>query len=463
MAPKQMISARLVAVRVLNRLDPKRTYAAAILERLLNRTNQKQRATDLVFGALRNRDAIDRIISTLSGKPVTRIPRHMLNVLRVAVYELTYNPETPAYSIVNEAVDSARLLAGTRQVGFVNAVLRTITRHITERTSSLSDCPATKTVPQTPLTGCRFDTDILPENESAFQAYLSAAFSIPRRLIDEWIRDYGPDNTREICFGSNRRPTVYVRANLLKTTVADLAAIFREAAIEVTEIPDAPVLGVRSPHNIRQLPGFEQGLFTVQDLTASLPVAILNPQPHWKILDLCAAPGVKTTQIAEATGDNARIIATDIDAKRLEMLRQNIARLGVQSITTIEHKHLERTFQETGPFDAILLDVPCSNTGVLAKRVEAHYRLTPETVKNLIRTQTGLLEASAKMLAISGCICYSTCSILNAENGDLLRSFLASHDEILLEHEHLTLPSAAKTDHDGGYFAILRRAETHKH
>jgi len=456
MSPKQMISARRLAVDVLNALGPREDYATTVLDRLIGQTDQKQRATDLVFGTMRNRDAIDRVIQTLSGKPTTRIPEQMLNVLRVAVYELVYNPETPVYSIVNEAVNTARKLKGGKQAGFANAVLRRITDRIIERKAALSDGPAAAIVPQTPQTGCRFDTDVLPDFESSPEDYLSTAFSLPRALVAELVEGFGPDTAREVCFGSNRRPTVYIRPNPLKTTAVELIGMLREAGVEAGRISQAPVIAVRSPHNIRRLPGFEQGFFTVQDVAASLPVTMLDPQPQWKILDLCAAPGVKTTQMAEVTGDKATIIATDIDTKRLEMLRQNILRLDVHSITAVEYQRLDESLQEFGSFDAILLDVPCSNTAVLAKRIEARHRLTPKAVKRFAETQLKLLETSATMLTPGGCICYSTCSILRVENGDLVRSFISSNSNFTIEQERLTLPSAAETDHDGGYCAILR-------
>ena len=145
------------------------------------------------------------------------------------------------------------------------------------------------------------------------------------------------------------------------------------------------MLRVISPHSVTELPGFSEGLFTVQDLSASQAVRALQPQPGWAILDMCSAPGTKTTQIAELTRDSATILATDIDPKRLERVQENIARLGLKSITIIPYAQLEQG--TIGPFDAILLDVPCSNTGVLARRIEARYRLSPETIKDLAAMQ----------------------------------------------------------------------------
>jgi 16S rRNA (cytosine967-C5)-methyltransferase len=213
------------------------------------------------------------------------------------------------------------------------------------------------------------------------------------------------------------------------------------------------MLRVTSPHSVTELPGFAEGLFTVQDLSASHAVQALQPQPGWTILDMCSAPGTKTTQIAELTRDSAMIFATDIDPERLKRVQENITRLGLKSITIIPYTQLEQG--AVGPFDAILLDVPCANTGVLARRIEARCRLRPEAIKDLAATQRTLLEKAAALLKPTGQLCYSTCSIQITENQDVVRDFLATHDHFQLTQEHLALPSALLFDHDGAFTALL--------
>jgi 16S rRNA (cytosine967-C5)-methyltransferase len=210
---------------------------------------------------------------------------------------------------------------------------------------------------------------------------------------------------------------------------------------------------VVSPQSVAKLPGFVEGLFTVQDPSASNAAALLDPQPGWMILDLCAAPGTKTTQLAELTQDAAQIIATDIDASRLTRVHENLTRLGVGSVTVI--RYCEVAQKTPAGYDAILLDVPCSNTGVLAKRVEARFRLGQSPAQELVRTQRALLEKAATLLKPGGRICYSTCSVQRAENSDLIRSFLKANRQFELVAEELLLPKATGFDHDGAYAAIL--------
>lgn len=484
-------SARAVAADVVRCFDAGRDYVAPVLDRLLEQTEERQRATDLVYGTIRNRRAIDAAIRKFSGRPVERIAPNLLSIVRVAVYELAYSPATPSYSVVNEAVNNAKRAGGKKQTGFVNAVLRQVVRHIANRRTQLSSAGPRRTLVQTLDQGCEFDVDFLPDPNTSLPAYLSVCFSLPVWLVDEWIEAFGPEETRRICLGSNRRPSVYIRVHTLRTNAQDLQGRFEQAGIQAKIVPPEEwqrpgrrlschpeaqpkdqgtegitqrrrhplsMLKVTSPQSVTQLPGFAEGWFAVQDVSAANAVRVLDPQPDWMILDLCAAPGTKTTQLAEATRDAARIIATDIDAKRLEKVHENVTRLGLKSITVIPYAQLESAMSPTpGPCDAVLVDVPCSNTGVLAKRVEVRHRIHPEAVQKLTQTQRGLLEKAAAFVKPGGTICYSTCSIQPKENQDLIGAFLADHGNFKLTDEDLRLPSANPFDRDGAYVAVLAR------
>jgi 16S rRNA (cytosine967-C5)-methyltransferase len=197
----------------------------------------------------------------------------------------------------------------------------------------------------------------------------------------------------------------------------------------------------------------------VQDKAAFHVVETLNPQPGWHILDLCAAPGTKTTHLAERTGDGARIVATDIQPDRLIRLQENIDRLGHTSIEIIDYRNVDTHVQHHGPFDAILLDVPCSNTGVLAKRPEVRYRLQPKDITALCAIQSDLLSQSLKWLAPCGTLCYSTCSIEPQENQDQIKAFLACHSDLTLRTQRTTFPTAELPDHDGSFVAVMQKGQ----
>ncbi len=459
MGHEKQKTARSIATAVLNQFDknPKQIFTAATLNKLLQETNEKQRATDLISGTIRNRSAIDAVIAKLGDCPAERIPSKLLNVIRIGAYELIYNPQTAEHAIVNEAVESVKAVAGKKQVGFVNALLRQITRGIKNRQELLSEAEPEKTLPQSLTSGCEFDIAILPEPKGSPEDYFSCAFSLPKWLVVEWLGEFGFEKTKDICFASNRKPSVYLRPNKLKTTANQFADKLRQADIDFEITPDESMIKLNSPAAITELPGFAEGFFVVQDVTASQAVGTMNLSDDWAILDICAAPGIKATQLAEVTGDKANIIATDISSDRLQKVEENTSRLQLNSIRTVEYKNLQKVCNETGLFDCILLDVPCSNTGVLAKRLEVRYRIKPQAVKKLTKTQLELLNTVATMLKPQGKICYSTCSIQKEENGELVRKFLQTNSNFELESELLTLPSAGPFDHDGGYVAIINR------
>ena len=257
MAKAQNRTARFIAAHVLNRCDPRKNYAGPILDDLLGETSERQRATDLVFGTIRNRPAIDTVIATFSGRPVERIQAGLLNIVRIGTYELAYCPAAEQYAVVNEAAENAKTMAGQKQAGFVNAVLRQITRHITNRQVGLPQADATRTLVQTPSTGCEFDTDFLPDGQADPAEYLSTVFSLPKWLVADWLSEFGEDATRQICLASNRRPSVYIRPNTLKTTPQGLAEKLTKHDIHC-ELVEGTMIRLANPRVVTQLPGFEE-------------------------------------------------------------------------------------------------------------------------------------------------------------------------------------------------------------
>jgi len=448
------LTARAVAASVLMRADPKKGDVVETLADFLRRTKEPQRATDIVFGVLKNNCLIDNLIEKVSAVPVGRISGKILNILRVGVYELVYCPQAAQYAIVDEAVDYSKRVAGARQAGFVNAILRQTQKHIINRQKPIEQSRLRQTIPQTLGTGCEFDFEIFPDPKESPQKYLACGFSLPGWLVQNWLDEYGRQQTEKICFASNRRPSVYLRPNPLKTTAKELAEKLKAAEVECEIEPESQMIKLTSPKAITSLPGFDEGLFVVQDLSAAEVVRALKPKPCWTILDLCAAPGTKTTQLAEATDGRAKIVATDIDSIRLKKVKENIVRLGLAGcVTTINYKDVEKQ----GGFDCLLVDAPCSNTGVLARRPEVRHRITKSDVKKLAETQMMLLSRAAGMLKPGGIICYSTCSIQPEEDGLLVRGFIRGNPGFKIQFENLILPSAQTFDRDGSYTAIITR------
>jgi 16S rRNA (cytosine967-C5)-methyltransferase len=461
MQDQPLKSPRQVALEVLDEFNIASHDAAELLGKKIEQTQRKGRATDVVYGVIRNRRAIDLVVEKIAGKPVERITKKLVNIVRIGVYELVYSTETAEFAAVNEAVELANAKVKAKQAGFVNALLRNITRSIVSRTANLNEADVRKTLPNSSGTGCSFDKDLLPDPALGPVDYLSGAFSLPLWLVEEWVDEFGFEKAKEICFASNRRPGVYLQANSLKTSTEELLKMLGSEDVEAVEVALAggeSIVKIKTHKPISKLEGFKEGMFFVQDPAASAVIKTFCPEPGWTVVDLCAAPGTKTIQLAGAMNDEGEVIASDIDEKRLEKVKQNADRVGLKSIKTVSQKELPKVVSGLRKIDAILVDVPCSNTGVLAKRAEVRHRISKAAVKSLVKTQKELLNYAAGMLLGGGKICYSTCSILKDENEDVVNNFLAENPKFKLLRQKLILPACTGEsvyDHDGSFAAIL--------
>ena len=253
---------------------------------------------------------------------------------------------------------------------------------------------------------------------------------------------------------NNTPPAIYARLNLLKTDFAALTAAWQQERVDFVErqwdwTGLNLVFELKSHPHLPQCESFRRGFFYVQDPGTLLAVNELDPQPGESILDLCAAPGGKTAYIAQRMQNRGRIVARDNQLNRLKLVRENCARLGV---TCVE-------LEESGPsapFDRILVDAPCSNTGVLRRRVDLRWRINPQEIERLRETQQVLLEQAASQLKAGGTLVYSTCSLEPEENESVTRGFLDSHADFALERQRQLLPFVEGVD--GAYVARLRKS-----
>ncbi len=459
MAP-QPFTARKTAWLVLNQCDIKRHDASELLNGYLPKTDRPAQATDIVFGVLRNRTAIDCIIKKCGSVEPDHVKPAIWNLLRIGTYELVYAPKTAEYAILNEAADLARQKGSSKTVGFINGVLRAIQKKIVLRESPLPETNKQKIIPQNPQTGCLFAIDLLPGPDKEPVNYYSTAFSLPTPLISQWLKDYGEDKTTDLCFASNRHPSVILQPNTLCTTAEKLADLLGGQGIECEINAEKTMLCAKHTGSVTKIQAFLDGFFTIQDPTAAEAMQLLKPRPGWTIFDLCAAPGGKSIALAMLMQDKGTILASDNDKTRLQKVCQNVKRMRLNAIEVVEPKNIEQKIRKLKHLDAIILDVPCSNTGVLARRVEARWHLRKNNLNSLLKIQTQLLRRAAALCQRTTALVYSTCSILPEENQQQIQQFLSQHTPFRLITEKLTLP-ALKTqnlfDHDGGYVAILQQ------
>ncbi|HSV26845.1 MAG TPA: transcription antitermination factor NusB [Sedimentisphaerales bacterium] len=467
MSLEKLHPARRTASHILDLVDADRGDVAGTLYSHIDRVADRALLTDLVFGVVRNRSCIDNVICRISQVPSDRISPELLNILRVGVYEIIFCPDREMYAIVSETMKETRGLSDKRR-GFVNAVLRKTCRLIAERSTSLPAAPPTFTVPVTPDRGCRFSIGMLADPAQNPGQYLSSAFSLPQWLVEGWVNAYGFEDAMQACFGSNRRPSIYIRPNTIKADGMELFRRFRQEQIECDiVIDDGLMLQTKSGRPIEKLPGYAEGFFSVQDITSSEAVRMLAPQPGWNVLDMCAAPGGKTIQIAQIMNDQGTITATDFDAVRLERVKHNIERLGIRSVKIMPYTAVADMIAAAhgsvhgkvplGGFDAVLVDVPCSNTGVMARRCEVRCRIRRAAIDSLTAIQRKLLAEAMALVRPGGRVCYSTCSIEPAENQEVVRHLLGENQAFELLAEQLTLPAAGRIDRDGGYAAVIRK------
>ncbi|MBC8378724.1 MAG: hypothetical protein H8E62_06080 [Planctomycetes bacterium] len=458
MAP-QAFTARKTAWLVLNQCDIKRHDASQLLNDYLPKTDRPAQATDIVFGVLRNRTAIDCIIKKCGSIEPDHVKPAIWNLLRIGTYEIVYAPKTAEYAILNEAADLARQKGSSKTVGFINAVLRAIQKKIVLRQSPLANTNRQKIIPQNPKTGCLFAIDLLPGPDNEPVNYYSTAFSLPTPLVSQWLKDYGEDRTAELCFASNRHPSVILQPNTLCTTAEKLAQHLGEQGIECEINAEKTMLCAKHTGSVTKIQIFLDGFFIIQDPTAAEAMQLLKPQPGWTIVDLCAAPGGKSVALAMLMQDNGAILASDKDKTRLQKVVQNVKRMRLNSIEVVEPKNIEQKIKKLKHLNAIILDVPCSNTGVLARRVEARWHLQKNTVNSLLKTQSQLLERAAALCQHKTTLVYSTCSIQPEENQQQIQQFLSLHPSFILIRDKLTLPTLKTQnlfDHDGGYVAVLQ-------
>lgn len=452
------LTARQVALRTLCSLDIKKHDTSRRLNRWLEHTDQHGRATDIVLGVVRNLATIDAVLQKAGDITQKRIQPQALAILRTGAYELLYTPQTAEHAIIYEAVELARSVGSEKSAGFVNAVLRGIQRIIENRCAAIDDCKLQQTIPTRPGYGCLLKEPLLPDKSSQPAQYLSAAFSLPLWLMEQWINLFGIATAQQICFASNRSPAVVAWPNTLLTDAESLLEILCSEGVRVQLSPDNQMLRLSSVGGVEKLDSFQKGLFYIQDPAAAKTVRLLDVGPARLVLDLCAAPGTKTLALAIRMKGKGKIIATDRSAARLDMVEQNRRRLALENIEIVSPDDQNKLQSSKGLFDAVLADVPCSNCGVLARRVEARWRLTEEAITSLAGRQKKLLSEALNYVRSGGSVLYSTCSILPAENRQLIEEVLNERADVCLALEELTLPDVENPDafdRDGAYAAVL--------
>ncbi len=453
-ARKSDYDVRQLATEILVKVESRKAYADILLDHALRSSDLSRRdgalLTELVYGTLRWRGRIDAHLRPLIRRSLDSADRFIRNLLRTTLYQILFLDRIPDYAAVSAAVDLAKVHRGGQAAGFVNAVLRGHLRQKNNRELA-------KPVPET-----------------ATLLEISEYWSHPQWLVKQW-RDYlGAGEIAALLQANNEEARLVLRANLLRTTREDLLELLHREKIEAAPTPWSPQgISVRSRSPIDQLPGFNQGLFQVQGEASQLVSYLLTPQPGERIFDACAAPGGKSTHLAELMRDRGEITATDISQPGLNKVEENAKRLGLGAIRTLLADASQASPGFGNLYDRILVDAPCSGLGTLRSHPEIKWNRNEADLKRLSRLQERILSRSASHLKPGGVLVYSTCTLSQVENQEVVRKFLQNFDKFILEDAADYFPEPAKKlvcdgyfmawphrhDTDGFFAARLRKAD----
>ncbi|MBK7366436.1 MAG: 16S rRNA (cytosine(967)-C(5))-methyltransferase RsmB [Candidatus Eisenbacteria bacterium] len=411
---------REASLRILHAVDTRSAFS----DRLLDGAHQRPGADgrdrallhELVKGSLRWRGRLDWALNSRIHIGLDAVQPWIRNILRIGAYQILMLDRIPMHAAVDESVKLAHKYGHPGSAGLVNSVLR---RLIEEK--ELIEWPAGDDV------------------ES-----LSVWGSHPIWITERWLERFGPESARALMMANNRPVATGLRVNALRGTREELAARLVTEGVESrpgTLSPD--LLWVEGHHAPGALKAFTEGWCTAQDESEALVARVLAPEKNDRILDMCAAPGGKTTHIAELIGDEGEVWALERDKHRVSSLENTIKRLGDQCIHVVHGDGT--TYEFPMPFDRVLVDAPCSGLGVMGRRADARWRKGPEVLSEMPPVQLELLDAASYRVRPGGVLVYSVCTFEPEETDHVVERFLALHPDFTLESVKGLVPDAVVT------------------
>lgn len=358
------------------------------INKYANYANNLSFLTKIVYGVLENKIYLDYMIRKLSSVRLKKIHKKILIILEIGFYDIHFL-NTKDYAIVNELVELTKEI-NPRSAGFVNAILRNFIRD---------------------------EKEIAKIKESDDLKSLSIRYSMPEEITNYIFENYGLEYTKNFLRYVNSEQLISIRVNNLKTNVSDLKKFLEAKSFIVKESNISKnALIILNPSGLANSEEFKEGLFTIQQEASMKAIEVLDPKENSNILDICAAPGTKTSYIGEYVNNKSKILANDLLADKLSLIKENIDRLSLKNIelTSFDASIYQEKLKEK--FDYILVDAPCSGLGVIGRKPEIRYNRTIEDIKNLSLLQRQILENSILYLKRGGYILYSTCTIGNIEN-----------------------------------------------
>jgi 16S rRNA (cytosine967-C5)-methyltransferase len=399
-------NARLQAVRILLRVNEGGSYANLALQSSLQHiedTRDRQLVTMLVNGVLKNRNLLDFALRLHLRKSLSALPALIREILRVTAFQLLFLDRIPAAAAINEGVEIAKK-EDHKYTGLVNAVLRQVLQQ-----------------------GWNLPW---PDQRKEPLRYLSVRYSHPEWMVRRWLKRWGFAETEKLCFLNNEPSLTWIRTNTLKISRADLLAVLQAEGVKAeagARVPESIV--IQEFGALEGLASFQAGYFTIQDESSQLAAHVLQPQPGQYVLDVCSAPGGKTTHLAQLMDNKGEIRAFDIYPHKLELLRRLAERLGINIIRPILGDACILAGVESRSMQRVLVDAPCSGLGIIRRKADLRWQKKESDLLALPELQRQILEQAARCVAVGGELLYSTCTIEPEENFEVAKNFRQNNPE----------------------------------
>jgi len=402
----QNVNTRKLAYKILMSLDESREVSDKVINDYLKKNSLDKRDENLVrkivYGCLENKLLLNHYIGKVATQPFSKLDKEIIYILQIGMYQVLFLDKIPNSAAVNESVKIAKKV-NFKTSGFVNGVLRSFIRQ----------------------------KDQISINQEDLIEYLSITYSYPKWLVNYFFDLYGQKETEAIFKFNKKPPVLSIRVNTLKTTRENLLKGLKGLgmSVETSKLTDAGIL-VHDLNglSIDTLELFKEGYFYIQDDASILVSEVLDPKAGEKVLDVCAAPGGKSTHMAQLMKDQGCILARDVSTSKLAYIEENIKRLGIHSIQTeiFDGTALDQEHREY--FDKVLIDAPCSGLGIIRRKPEIKYNRSLEELQSVSNLQYKILEESSKLLKKQGTLVYSTCTIGTLENQEVINKFLSKYE-----------------------------------
>ena len=464
------MNARVIALRTLENIDRHHHFADESFTLHIERSSlselDRSLAFELVYGVLRWRETLDWRLNHVSNRPVQRLPVRVVMALRLGAYQMLYLDRIPVSAAVNESVNLVKTIRTRDWSRFVNGTLRSLARQ---------DHPSWPDVSDDPIKA------------------LSIRYACPPWIVQRWLAHWSLSETETLCEATLKTPPLTLRTNTIRCSRSTLFMRLQRAGYDVSETRASPVgLVLKKCGSLNKLDVLQEGWCYVEDEAAQIVPLLLDVQPGHRVLDACAAPGGKTTHLAQLMNNQGTIVAMDRDSRRLQILKENCTRLGVTIVEPLsvdvskdfhdslnfpntQHSWEDRSFSHTPQFDRILVDAPCSGLGVLRRHPEGKWAKGPDLIRQAQSNQTQILDAVCDLLRPGGVLVYSACSTEREETCQVLSSFVQRHSEFhqesvkpwlrqsgesLCNKDGNLLTSFASYDMDGFFATRLRKIGT---